>query len=182
MEIITTDWLELIWDKDGNKWWESTVLWWKNEVYKLYDRSYITLSDLNTYRNIQNQFCNKKIDIILENSFIYQSKKINKLKITVLELPDNYRDWYDIINWKYVIIHEIKRIKWKTLKVALNNQSLVDSIKQKIEEKINNQYINWQIWWNNIKIISSNNWVLELTITDIAKSIKAFVNWIYIEN
>ena len=165
--------LDLLWDRE-EKWWQSTVLWWKNwKIYKIYPRDLLSMDDLIKYKDMQNEYANKNIEINLTNPITYLWDKINKLSVKVLELSDIFINWWDINTKEDVIIHEITKVEWTRL-----DESWLDSnyITDLIEKELNDESIIWHIWWVNVKVVWSKNWILDLVITDISVWIRQFIN------
>lgn len=63
------------------------------------------MEDLKKYREMQNKFSNKEIIFYIADPFKYWWEIINKIKVSVLELSDDYSEWSNIdFEWSNINI------------------------------------------------------------------------------
>lgn len=176
------DWLNLIFDKEKEWGWQSTVITDWKKCYKLYD---LAPEDIALYSAGQNALSRKEyvfdFDSWLE---IWTWKRIKKVKVKFLNISSKIYSGTDIYLKSWVCITELPLIEWNTLDDCWELNTFLP-LCQKIDEKISEDYwldmsIGRTWYWGqtnpyNIKIQYIEWEVMWVIVTDMCMGIETFL-------
>jgi hypothetical protein len=174
---------------------------WNISIYKKYytkilekvkDNPTFTIEDIKKYHEIQNNTQLVENKIILDEQVTLLWNKINWFVINILKLDEsNILKASDIKTKQEVIITNPEFIKWVEWKDTFNEYlkyieyQKAKQIKEIIQDNIISNKLFYPLnWWSfelsqistfNIKVIKIENWIMYLTITDIANKISEII-------
>lgn len=142
----------------------------KNIVMKVYFT--LSKSEISNYHKFQNKLADQKYE--MDYSWEIEGEKFNKINIEVMHLPEN-----DIIGNDNAAISFIPMSWYKNLRECWIDKyaSMLQEIMKGIKKIHRLENISDRIDPMNIQILSLNNGILSLRITDISDSILETLRW-----